>query len=1845
MSFDGAVQISGVYNTDPLASELEDYSKFTGNFPQEPIHLYVDGPPESGREGVGAKIWVRGTVANERIGQLNSVAVRVNGRIYPLGYSFGGDPPLDFAFSRTINPSQQGGSLDGATIELLVDDAVVSNMTAPASLDGELFDANFGEVTLDGSCSACSENSCTPGKFIPRLSNNSLGSIQLGNATGSSGEMQLRINPDELLDGAVKADSLDYVGNQTGSVETIDSAGEGHRQFVSPNGLTDIVDNADGSGNYTNTEIKLYQGSGTKSGGYYSGSSLIKTIRFEHAFTPATGFPPEEAGTDTVTVSEIEAVGTKTTSIEYDRAAKKRSLVTDGGSKKESRISTVSGNMRTVVSEVRSGDDTLLKKTSRVYTTYVWGEALTSETEDPDGDARTTTWTYQTDSGAPGYKQVTSMTNPDGYWERYTYYSGGRRQKVISQYLGAATGATEANSRVVTTTYDGDNRTEIETLMGQEVARRYILRSSSGSTTTEQTKVCTIAEASINDPTNLVTTAIYRNDGSDVTNPDGTLVKTTTSADGLTTTVENGAASSGNVVDGTKTEIVKDARGNELQRTVWDVASSTMILQNIATVTDAFGRPTTITHLNGTSESKTYGCCGLDQWTDIEGITTTYGHDDFGNVNSESRAGITVGRQYDALGRLRVLTRTGSDSVAITTGGSDYNLAGKEILRHSILGDITIEDVPNEDGTWTQTETDPGGVTHIRKRTSDSLLLELSGTAEHPLSYAYGVDDGVRSIKEIRVGDEGATTEWVQRKFDAAGRVTTKIYADNAHADYGYNDNGQLISETDPDGVVTLHGYNSRGELVTTTLDINRNGLVDPGEPSTTTTRSVVSGKLRTAITQAGDSGPVNVSTVDQGITDLNRIETNYGLSTSVAVAVSSGSHTETFTLPDESTLVRSFSDGRLASEVYSGGGETARLLSYQYDGRGRLWKLTDGRTGTTTYTYYDTDLLHTISKDGKQTTYAYNALGQRTDEALPGSRTVTRDYKPTGEIISVSGNAEYSVSYLYDPQGRITSMTTATGTTTWHYDPQRGWLDTKKDAAEQPVGYTYTSAARPETRTWARGVITTYGYDNGGRLHTITYSDGTPSLTYGYDPRGQVNSVIDAAGTHTIVHAVTGALQSDSIAAGLLSGVVVSNGFDSLLRKSGFQALRNSTSMVSYDWGYDGLSRLQTVTSGTDSASYVYHSNSSLVHTLTFDRSSTTRLTTSKEFDDFDRVASISSQPSAGDPVGVSFSYNDAGKRETATFPDETYWSYGYNTRGEVTSGAKKLATDDTELSGYQFGYNFDGIGNRLSTTRGERSSTYTPDELNQYSSRTVPGYVNVLGKAANSADVTVNSQEATRQGDGFFHEELPISNSSSAAYLATTVYASNNLDEATFSGHLFVPATPEGFSYDLDGNLLEDGRWNYTWDAENRLISMVTRTDVAAIGAPRQRLTFKYDYAGRRISKKADDWVTDRFNERFTLFFAYDGWNPAAEWVKGGGGIPLRSYVWGSDLSGGSAAGGIGGVLFIHQLPEEKTFSVAYDGNGNVTNLYDMADGSSVATYEYGPFGETLRSTGLFARVNPLRFSTKYQDNESDLLYYGNRYYTADLGRWLNRDPIGEQGGMNLYGMVRNDPVGLVDPLGLEITYYYAQPGSNILTPSGVVPYLNGENLGESLVAGLYNTVPLVDNSLFSVLSAANELFNGAVDLSMWAAQQAGASPAEQQLIGNAATVGTFFLGGAEAKLGKLECLAPKTAGQLGREGEAAIEATTGLSKNTESFMVNGRTRIPDFITARDSAGFPTSLIESKNVQYQSLTLQLRDYADLVGSGGRVDIALPQGARVSTPLQNAFDNPNNPLFRIDLP
>ena len=116
------------------------------------------------------------------------------------------------------------------------------------------------------------------------------------------------------------------------------------------------------------------------------------------------------------------------------------------------------------------------------------------------------------------------------------------------------------------------------------------------------------------------------------------------------------------------------------------------------------------------------------------------------------------------------------------------------------------------------------------------------------------------------------------------------------------------------------------------------------------------------------------------------------------------------------------------------------------------------------------------------------------------------------------------------------------------------------------------------------------------------------------------------------------------------------------------------------------------------------------------------------------------------------------------------------------------------------------------------------------------------------------------------------------------------------------------------------------------------------------------------------------------------------------------------------------------VHAMSVQWT-DYGYDNNGNVTELYDGDSGEIVGQYEYDPYGNTIKAEGQAARENKIRFSTKEYDSSTGLYYYGYRHYDPVAGRWPSRDPIGERGGLNLYGFVENNSISKVDILGLTM------------------------------------------------------------------------------------------------------------------------------------------------------------------------------------------------------------------------
>jgi len=260
------------------------------------------------------------------------------------------------------------------------------------------------------------------------------------------------------------------------------------------------------------------------------------------------------------------------------------------------------------------------------------------------------------------------------------------------------------------------------------------------------------------------------------------------------------------------------------------------------------------------------------------------------------------------------------------------------------------------------------------------------------------------------------------------------------------------------------------------------------------------------------------------------------------------------------------------------------------------------------------------------------------------------------------------------------------------------------------------------------------------------------------------------------------------------------------------------------------------------------------------------------------------------------------------------------------------------------------------------------------------------------------------------------------------------------------------ETFEYDGKGNLANWVSWVQNWSYErdwaDRLVKVESRP-----GTPQgswRRVERQYDVMGRRIRQTAWTWLVQSNLWVVTedLKFLSDPllFGRHVVNLNASNNVPVRTYVWGLDLSETmDGAGGVGGLLWVTlhtgSGPAAGTHFCAYDGNGNVVALASATDGLPTARYEYGPFAEPIRVTGPAAPLNPFRFSTKRTDPTTDLVLYEYRVYKPSIGRWTNRDPLGEPGfellrhqspsvlgnGPNRYLFSGNDPIGKIDPLGL--------------------------------------------------------------------------------------------------------------------------------------------------------------------------------------------------------------------------
>ena len=292
--------------------------------------------------------------------------------------------------------------------------------------------------------------------------------------------------------------------------------------------------------------------------------------------------------------------------------------------------------------------------------------------------------------------------------------------------------------------------------------------------------------------------------------------------------------------------------------------------------------------------------------------------------------------------------------------------------------------------------------------------------------------------------------------------------------------------------------------------------------------------------------------------------------------------------------------------------------------------------------------------------------------------------------------------------------------TTTWLYDEASGVVINKIYADGRGPSYDYDANGRLIKRTWARGVETRYSYDSWGNLTNTTYSDDTPGISLVYDAMGRQIRTTDVAGTTTFAYDAFGSLTNETVV-GVAGTNTIERFSDSFGRDAGYALNGVRQSTLGYDPATGRLATMLVAGSETPFA-WNYLAGSDLKSSLSYPNGLTASWTYGNrgELLQVCNARTVSSSPSmTSNNLEVvsryAYTYDAVGRRVAcvksgSAFTTPDTYAYLYNTRSELTNAT--AAVDAL----YRYGYDFDDIGNRKTSSERGTNSVYTASQLNQY-------------------------------------------------------------------------------------------------------------------------------------------------------------------------------------------------------------------------------------------------------------------------------------------------------------------------------------------------------------------------------------------------------------------------------------------------------------------------------------------------------------------------------------------------
>jgi len=505
-------------------------------------------------------------------------------------------------------------------------------------------------------------------------------------------------------------------------------------------------------------------------------------------------------------------------------------------------------------------------------------------------------------------------------------------------------------------------------------------------------------------------------------------------------------------------------------------------------------------------------------------------------------------------------------------------------------------------------------------------------------------------------------------------------------------------------------------------------------------------------------------------------------------------------------------------------------------------------------------------------------------------------------------------------------------------------------------------------------------------------------------------------------------------------------------------------------DYQYNPQNSITQISGGTYPQNYAYDSQNRLI-SLTVYQDSETPQTTCFEYDCRGNLSKkiypdgsyeiytyrldgqlLSYRNCRGQIVEYGY---DACSRLISMRGDSIYWNFAYDYRGAMISASDGDVVHSFEYNAFgqiesenfsdipntQIKYFLDGTMRRVAMTFDGEQTQYFYDGTNRLASITQNDlsfkYARVSGTDILKRKDVIRNGEYIHSSTRTFNPFMELTGIGEYTY---TLDLDGKRTVAAFSGNTWqyqydnkkqitngVLTAADGetsaqcsyaydemgnrlsiqFIRDADGNTLNVNNRNCSYDPLNRLI---------AVTDGNKTYRYKYDYSSRIY--RIETWLGETLVSCRRL--VYDKWNVIAEYLDG---IKVKTYLWGEDLSGSlEGAGGVAGLLAENN--SIGTFLPVYDGNGNIVR-YLNSSAEPVANYAYDPFGNLVASNGVLKDEFNYRFSTKR--DMGGLYYYGLRLYDSANGVWISRDPIGENGGINLHAFVGNDGINYVDILGM--------------------------------------------------------------------------------------------------------------------------------------------------------------------------------------------------------------------------